>query len=148
MKNRLCPLARIGGGALMALGLAGCAATPPAGPVTGEPAVVTRALEVIETRCVHCHGEQRLVMMPALGDLDSLRGLIGEAGLMVPGRPEASRFFTVVTLADDQPGAMPPSGHAIPVAEVSVLRAWIRQGAVVPPGNRVLRPRGEAPRST
>ena len=135
------------GGLAVARVLAGCASSPPEtapGPV--DPGVA-RALAVIETNCVHCHGEQRLRTMPAVADLDSLRALRGEGGLIVPGRPEASRFFTVVTLSDTQPGAMPPTGHAMTRAEVEVLRAWIVQGAALPPGNRPLRPRGEPPRS-
>lgn len=149
MKIRLChvalaALAACGAG--VALGLAGCASSP---EQTAEPAdpVVARALAVIEANCVHCHGEQRLQTMPAVADLDSLRALRGEGGLIVPGRPEVSRFFTVVTLSDTQPGAMPPTGHAITRAEVEVLRAWIVRGAALPPGNRALRPRGVPPRS-
>ena len=135
-----------GGFAVVRL-LAGCVSSPPEtapGPV--DPSV-SRALAVIEANCVHCHGEQRLQTMPAVADLSSLRALIGEGGLIVPGRPEASRFFTVVTLSDTQPGAMPPTGHAITREEVGALRAWIVQGAALPPGNRPLKPRGEPPRS-
>lgn len=86
--------------------------------------------------------------MPALADTRSLAGLIGPANWIVPGHPERSRFFQVVTLTDAQPGAMPPTGHAISAAEVEKLRAWIVAGAPVPAGAPVaLLPRGEGPRS-
>jgi len=78
----------------------------------------------------------------------ALAALTGPGRLIVPGQPENSRFFTVVTLSDAQPGAMPPTGHAIAPEEVEALRDWIRQGAALPPGNRPLKPRGQPPRST
>jgi mono/diheme cytochrome c family protein len=146
MKRRLHHARTAGGGAVVALIFAGCVSTTPE-PGAADP-VVGRALTVIETNCVHCHGEQRLLTMPAVADLESLRALTGTGGLIVPGSPEGSRFFTVVTLSDAQTGAMPPTGHAITPAEVEVLRAWIAQGAALPPGNRPLQPKGEPPRST
>jgi len=54
----------------------------------------------------------------------------------------------VVRLSDRDPGAMPPTGHAISQAEVAKLRAWIQAGAPLPEGAPVrLVPRGERPHS-
>ena len=67
---------------------------------------------------------------------------------IVPGKPELSRFFQVVTFADEIPMAMPPSGHAISRPEIELLRAWIRAGAPVPEGRSLqLKPLGPLPRS-
>ena len=86
--------------------------------------------------------------MPAFTDTRALTRLIGPGNWIVPGHPERSRFFQVVTLADAQPGAMPPTGHAISKAEVEKLRAWIAGGAPVPKGvPLVLVARGEGPHS-
>lgn len=103
---------------------------------------------VLETNCVHCHGRNRLANMPAFTDTRSLGKLIGTPNWIVPGHPEQSRFFQVVMLADEQPGAMPPTGHAISPSEVAVLRAWIAAGAPLPEGAPViLTPRGPGQRS-
>jgi hypothetical protein len=103
---------------------------------------------VLESNCVHCHGPNRLTRMPAISDTRSLARLIGPANWIVPGHPERSRFFQVVTFADGQPGAMPPTGHAISPSEVGKLRAWIASGAPLPKGEPlVLVARGEGPRS-
>ena len=103
---------------------------------------------VIESNCVHCHGRNRLARMPAFTDTRALARLIGPANWIVPGHPERSRFFQVVTFTDEQPGAMPPTGHAISRAEVAALRAWIAAGASLPQGAPVvLTPRGEGPQS-
>lgn len=103
---------------------------------------------VLETNCVHCHGKNRLTNMPAFTDTNSLRKLVGKSNWIVPGHPEQSRFIQVVMLADEQPGAMPPTGHAISPSEVAVLRAWIAAGAPLPEGAPVvLTPRGPGQRS-
>jgi hypothetical protein len=85
--------------------------------------------------------------MPALTGTRALAELIGPGKLIVPGRPEDSRFFKVVTLADNESGAMPPTGHAISKRHVEALRNWIASGALVPAQAHPLKPRGETPRS-
>ena len=103
---------------------------------------------VLETNCVHCHGKNRLANMPAFTDTRALGKLIGKSNWIVPGHPEQSRFFQVVMLTDEQPGAMPPTGHAISPPEVATLRAWIAAGAPLPEGAPVvLSPRGPGQRS-
>ncbi len=104
---------------------------------------------VLESNCVHCHGPNHLPNMPAFTDTRALARLTGPANWIVPGHPERSRFFQVVTFADKQPGAMPPTGHAISRSDAAALRAWIMAGAPVPDGAPiVLTPRGEGPHSS
>lgn len=102
---------------------------------------------VLETNCVHCHGHERLKQMPAFADTPELSRLIGARNWIVPGHPERSRFLRVVTLADNQSGAMPPTGHAIAKHEIEALRDWIATGASIPTGTPIpLTPRGPGPR--
>lgn len=127
------------------VGGAGCASFGQRG-VAGSFASVRPALE---SNCVHCHGPNHLPNMPAFTDTQALARLTGPANWIVPGHPERSRFFQVVTFADEQPGAMPPTGYAISRAEAATLRAWIVAGAPVPDGAAVvLTPRGEGPHSS
>lgn len=78
----------------------------------------------------------------------SLDAMIRSRAWIIPGQPEHSRLLQVVTLADNQPGAMPPTGHAVSAGEIAALRSWILSGAVIPTDARgSLTPRGEAPRS-
>lgn len=114
----------------------------------GTKGSFSTARSVIEANCVHCHGKDRLTNMPAFSDSHSLGRLVGANNWIVPGHPERSRFFQVVTLGDTETGAMPPTGHAIGAAEVETLRAWIAAGAPIPSGPPiVLQPRGDGPRS-
>ena len=115
---------------------------------TGGAGGFAEARTVIERNCVHCHGTQRLATMPSFNDTRSLGALRGTANWIVPGQPESSRFLQVVALADSQPGAMPPTGHAISANEVEKLRTWIAAGAPIPDGASVtLKPEGTGPRS-
>jgi hypothetical protein len=104
------------------------------------------ALIVLERNCVHCHGDNRLSTMPPINDTQAIAKLIGTSWI-VPGKPEASRFFQVVTFPDEIPGAMPPSGHAISKKDQQTLRDWIKAGAKLPVGNVKLNPQGPLPRS-
>ncbi|MCB1208687.1 MAG: hypothetical protein KDK97_05145 [Verrucomicrobiales bacterium] len=103
---------------------------------------------VLESKCVHCHGENRLANMPPFGSTGELAKLKAEAMWLVAGKPERSRLYQVVTLKDEQPGAMPPTGHAIDAEQVTILREWIASGAPLPEGRSIaLKPRGELVRS-
>ncbi len=104
---------------------------------------------VLETNCAHCHGDNRLSTMPPITDSHALSRLITADGWIVPGKPEDSRFFQVVTFPDEIPGAMPPTGHAISSRDVETLRAWIKNGATVPRGKMIrFAAKGELPRSS
>ncbi|MBE7494105.1 MAG: hypothetical protein HS117_04130 [Verrucomicrobiaceae bacterium] len=111
-----------------------------------EAVAFAPVLSVLETNCVHCHGDNRLSTMPPINDTQAIAKLIGTSWI-VPGKPEASRFFQVVTFPDEIPGAMPPSGHAISKKEVQILRDWIKAGAKLPGHNVKLAPQGPLPRS-
>ena len=135
---------------LLAIGLlgmpfAGCS-TSTTSPV--ETTAFAPVQTVLETNCVHCHGDNRLSTMPSIQDSRALAKLIGSGKWIVPGKPEQSRFFQVVTFPDQVPGAMPPTGHAISKKDVETLRQWITAGAKVPGGPTIsFTPRGEMPRS-
>lgn len=111
-----------------------------------ETGAADAALRVLEHNCVHCHGDNRLSTMPPINDTRALSKLIGSHWI-VPGRPEASRFYQVVTFPDEVPGAMPPSGHAISRKDAQILLQWIKDGARLPAHNVKLTPRGPLPRS-
>ncbi len=114
--------------------------------VRSAPEDSSPVLSVLEHNCVHCHGAGRLTTMPPINDTHALAKLIGSRWI-VPGRPEASRFYQVVIFPDEVPGAMPPSGHAISKKDAHILRQWIKNGATLPAHNVTLTPRGPLPRS-
>lgn len=125
--------------------LASCTSVPTS---PAEVSAFAPVQTMLETNCVHCHGDNRLSTMPSIHDSHALAKLIGSGKWIVPGKPEQSRFFQVVTFPDQVPGAMPPTGHAISKENVATLRQWITAGAKVPSGPTIqFTPRGEMPRS-
>src|SRR5687768_2610839 len=88
-----------------------------------------RAIEVLRTNCVACHGST--MQMSGLR-LDSLEGLTkgGTKGpVIVSGNAVQSRLIQLVTHAA-QP-AMPP-GNKLKPGDIDALRAWIDAGAPWP----------------
>ncbi len=129
--------------AVLTVLLASCNTTP---TTPAEAKTFAAVSTVLETNCVHCHGDNRLSTMPPINDTHALSKLIGKHWI-VPGKPEMSRFFQVVIFPDTIPGAMPPTGHAITKKDIETLRTWIKAGAKVPQQNIQFTPRGEMPRS-
>lgn len=133
---------------ILAAALVGCVARDRVPAPAGDAAFDTVRF-VLETNCVHCHGDNRLSNMPPINDTRALRNLASSPQWIVPRQPEKSRFYQVVVFPDNVPGAMPPTGHAISKREIQVLHDWIKAGALVPAGKtQKLAPRGELPRST
>jgi len=127
--------------------LVACIASCTQAPVSdADAAAFAPVRAVLETNCVHCHGDNRLSTMPPINDTHALSKLIGSHWI-VPGKADVSRFFQVVTYPDEIPGAMPPTGHAISKKEVQILRGWIKAGAKLPAHNVKLTPQGPLPRS-
>ena len=106
-----------------------------------------RVKPVLERNCVHCHAANRLPGMPSLTDTQALSRLIGTNHLIVPGKPEQSRFYIVATLSDDQAGAMPPTGHGLNPQDTKILKEWIKNGAALPEEPVKFQPKGTGPRS-
>ncbi len=123
--------------------LASCAQKPVS---VADAVAFAPVRSVLETNCVHCHGDNRLSTMPPINDTLAIAKLIGTSWI-VPGKPEVSRFFQVVTFPDEMPGAMPPSGHAISKKDQQTLHEWIKTGAKLPAINVKLSPQGPLPRS-
>lgn len=124
-----------------------CTTLGPIASPAGKRTSFDQVRPVLESSCVHCHGSQRLPNMPSFASTKALASLSGPGKPIVPGSPEKSRFYQVMTLSDDQIGAMPPTGHALYSKQVAIIRQWILEGAPLPKDDIRLTPRGESPRS-
>ena len=86
-----------------------------------------RVAPIIEKRCLGCHNEELKNGNISFLDRKSLLhgGTLGPA--IVPGNPASS--LLIVALRHEGELQMPP-GPKLPSKEISVLREWIRRGAV------------------
>ena len=81
---------------------------------------------ILERSCLECHGPQK-----DKGDLrlDLKAHAFATDYVIVPGEPEDSELYFLVTLPPDDPDIMPAEGELLPVAEIALLKQWIEEGA-------------------
>ncbi len=102
-----------------------------AGPVM-NPVEFNRDIRpLLADKCFSCHGPDRNMRKADLR-LDTPEGLLGtgdQTGVIVPGKPAESEFFSRIT-TDDSEQVMPPpdSRKALSSDEITLLKRWIEQG--------------------
>lgn len=96
-------------------------------PVVGErdPAVEVRA--VFAEKCAGCHGPDLPKPQGRFGYVLDLRRVAGNPEMVVPGRPDQSELWALVSHGD-MPPADSPRGP-LTGAEKEAVRAWIAAGA-------------------
>src|SRR5436190_10524470 len=77
---------------------------------------------IFQKRCYVCHGPQMQMKGLRFDDRQAAMRMIE------PGHSDRSRLIALATGAGGK--IMPPSGEPLSPTEVSLLRAWIDQGAV------------------
>jgi hypothetical protein len=115
----------------LCLSLAAVLAAPIIG-VAADPVDYRRDVKpILQERCYACHGALK---QQAKLRLDSgalvLKGGTG-GPVVAPGKPAESELLTRVASKDDEV-RMPPEGHPLTDKQISVLRAWVEQGARFP----------------
>jgi hypothetical protein len=116
---------------LPCLSLAALLAVPTLGPAA-DPVDYRRDVKpVLQERCYACHGALKQQAKLRL-DSGALMRKGGAGGpVVVPGKPGESELLARVSSKDDET-RMPPEGHPLTDKQISVLRAWVEQGAKVP----------------
>lgn len=110
-----------------AVGLVGLALHAPAGrtasPPNTEAATLSKpATELLQTKCVACHGAA-----VKSGGIDLSSGSAAvKTGALTPGDAETSKLVRLV-----RAGKMPPTGK-LPDEEIALLERWVRAGAAWP----------------
>lgn len=84
--------------------------------------VAAAAMELLQRRCVECHGPQKQKGKLRLDQADGVRSVAQ------PGDPAASELWGRVTLPADDADVMPPE-RGLAADEQDLLRRWILAGA-------------------
>lgn len=97
---------------------------------------LTEVKPLLENYCLRCHNTDLL-----LGDLNletrKLAFTSGKGGpFIIPGQPEASKFYQVLKLQEGNKEAMPPEKHRMTKEERELIYRWIKQGADWPKDSR------------
>ncbi len=108
-------------------------------PSINDVVVTKSVLSIIKSNCVSatCHGGTGV--KPYLNTYASVKSMV------VPGNPEASQLFQLVTTSDLNK-AMPPINYGVDltVTEKSIIYNWIKNGAKEKPAVEDYRPAGVA----
>lgn len=83
---------------------------------------------IIEASCLKCHDEEEQE-----GDLRlDTKAFILEGGefgeVLVPGDPEGSTFYELITLPADDPDVMPAKADPLPDIQIAIIKRWIEEG--------------------
>jgi mono/diheme cytochrome c family protein len=109
---------------------------PPFGPAEHELSdkssapsseLAARTKAVFHHRCYKCHRHN-----VAKGGIKILhhRLLVTVRKVVVPGHPEDSELFQLLTTADDDARMPPAPAERLPPEEIATIRAWILEGAL------------------
>jgi mono/diheme cytochrome c family protein len=101
-------------------------------PAQPTPAVVpysplaAKTKMIFEERCYECHRYD-----VARGGIKILhhRLLVNERKVVLPGRPEESILFQLITSPDEDARMPPPRRKALSPQEIATIRQWIAEGA-------------------
>jgi tRNA A-37 threonylcarbamoyl transferase component Bud32/mono/diheme cytochrome c family protein len=98
-----------------------------ASSVESQSKWAAKAKAVFHKRCYKCHRFD-----VAKGGIKILhhRLLVAVRKVVVPGRPEDSELFHLVTTEDDEARMPPPPAKRLSPEEIATIRAWILEGAL------------------
>ena len=88
---------------------------------------------IFDDRCAKCHGEEKQKSDLRLDLRSSILkgGDLGEPGA-VPGHPEKSTIYKLISLDEDHDDIMPPKGDPLTKKEIDLIGQWIKEGAKMP----------------
>ncbi len=94
-------------------------------PAVSPGALAARVKTIFRSRCLECHGGSKTNAGVKVLDHDLL---VNRKHKIVPGKPEASPLFQLITADDD--AVMPPAGQPrLSPADIEAVRQWIATGA-------------------
>jgi uncharacterized membrane protein/mono/diheme cytochrome c family protein len=112
---------------LIVLGALPTPARPHAQPSTGERDPAAEVRGVFAKRCAGCHGPDLPKPQGRFGYVLDLRRIAGNPEMVIPGRPDQSELWALISQGD-MPPADSPRGP-LTAAEKEAVRAWIASGA-------------------
>ena len=90
---------------------------------------------ILETNCGECHMDGNKKGGLAIDTQAGLKKGGRDGKVIIPGDPENSLFLKLIKHEgpEDDPMPMPPKKPKMSGADIAVIAAWIKAGAVMPP---------------
>lgn len=107
---------------------------------------------ILSARCTDCHGEKKQRGGLRLDSPEWLEKGSKEGAVVVAGKPEISKLYTMAALPDDHEDRMPPKGKRLTAEQLETIKSWISAGAktaaLESPKELPLKPEVATPEST
>lgn len=84
---------------------------------------------ILEEHCYECHGRKKKKGNLRLNDMASVLERPEDEAVIVPGDPDNSLFFELLTLDEWDPDRMPEDADPLPPEQIEAIRKWIVDGA-------------------
>ena len=92
---------------------------------------------IFKSRCYECHGPKKQKGRMRLDIRQNVFTPTRGEPSVVPGKPEASLLYELVSLEADDPDIMPNEGDPLTKEQVDLLNRWIAEGATWPDSHAV-----------
>lgn len=102
---------------------------------------------ILVSRCIECHGQEKQRSGLRLDSPDAIRQGSKLRLAVVAGKPEESRFYTLLTLPADHKDLMPSVEGPLAPEQVELIRRWIVDGATFEGWTPELAQLAQAPRN-
>lgn len=100
---------------------------------------------VLSSRCTDCHGEKKHKAGLRLDSPEWLEKGSKEGAVVVAGKPELSKLYTMAALPDDHDDRMPPKGARLTAEQLETIKSWIAAGAKTAALESPTQPQAKAP---
>lgn len=101
----------------------------PAISAAAADATWTQVKTVFDARCINCHGEAKQKGGLRLDSPEWLAKGSKEGAVLVAGKPEASKVYTMAAAGADDEDKMPPKGDRLTAEQLATIKSWIAAGA-------------------
>lgn len=101
----------------------------PALSASAADATWTQVKAVLDARCINCHGEAKQKGGLRLDSPEWLAKGSKDGAVLVAGKPEASKLYTLAAAGPDDDEKMPPKGERLTAEQLATIKSWIAAGA-------------------
>lgn len=93
---------------------------------------ISYALEIkpiMEAHCTECHNAEKMKADLRLDSYDAIMAGSKFGDVVIPGNPDESSLYFLLTFPEDDPDRMPKDGDPLPPEQIKVIADWIAGGA-------------------
>ena len=114
---------------LSAFGLLLAAAAVPASVANGQVDFAKQVRPIFAETCYSCHGPEKQKGELRVDSVEAINKGSENGPVLVAGKPEESKLYTLTALPADHDEIMPAKGDPLTKEQQDLIAAWIKEGA-------------------